>query len=388
MRRFLLAPWNWLGFFLSLSHLVSFYHFQFSGGRSLIGRLFDGQPPICYPLLPSCADLRPWLQENLTPVLALYVCLTLVSAAVFLGARTAAWRWVLLAPLALKMFLQFQDQTLGGNFHLIGYLLHGAFLLARDPVRAMKMTLFMTYFGAGLLKIDAEWLSGSLLLSLGREYPGILSPALEQAEFRQLAVFAPMVFELIIAWGLLAGGRLYAFAALAAVAFHLSSIFFIGRLFAMFMAFYLPVLWIGRKQPLVDVDGWKWRMDPGGWLAPLVLVALHLPHIAHGSERSLTSPWRFYALNMLDTQAQCTSFALARFQRETYDIGFGRARLSPRSRCDVQGYRSIASHYCREFARRGDFKGIHWALHGRRSHDPTVVRIEEHAAFCLSPEDR
>lgn len=388
MNTFRPGPLNWIGFFLGLSHLVSLYHFQFSSGRSALGRLFDGQTPLCYPLFSSCEALRPWLQENHLALLWLYFAAAAISSAVFLCKPAASiWKWVLLLPLAIKSFIQFQDQTLGGNFHLIGYFVHAAFLLARDPLRAIKATLWATYLGAGLLKLDPEWLSGHLLLSLSGEYPGAMTPLLENQTLLMAAVFAPMAFELIVSWGLLLGGKPYLLAMASAAMFHLTSIFFVGPLFAYFMICYLPALWFGRHSPIFS-QSFIWRRDLRGWAIPALLLALQVPHVLGGPERTFSSPWRFYSLNMLDSHPTCSFFAFARFDDRSHDIGFGRARLGPRSRCDLHVYRAITDHYCRELSDQAGFRGIRWALHGRRSHDPRSIRVHEALNACAPQEVR
>src|SRR5829696_669616 len=139
------------GVVLALVHLLGAIHWLAGGAASLLQR---GAEPICWPLVPWCAEMRSFSAAELRWLLAGYAAAALGTAALFAHRRSVGWASVALAGLiVVKLFVLALDYRLRLNQHYMGVTVMLVFLAIPAKRDALRVLLALVYFWAGTLKL-------------------------------------------------------------------------------------------------------------------------------------------------------------------------------------------------------------------------------------------
>src|SRR5262249_27107548 len=137
------------------------------------------------------------------------------GAAFAFGRVRAGWS-LYLAATAIQVGVLVQDYRLRLNQQYMAVWVAAVFLFVPDRRRVLQYLIVAFYVAAGLLKLNADWLSGAALLG---SRPLFVPPA-----FVPAACAYVVVLELVVALGLLARRDWVFWTAYAQIlAFHLAS---------------------------------------------------------------------------------------------------------------------------------------------------------------------
>lgn len=351
-------------------HLLSFVFWQ---QTSLPAQLSRGTP-VCWPLLDGCAELARRSAGFWQLALLAYAATALVSALLFGGSR-AKWGVVGFALLfVLHLALLFQDYRLRLNQHTMLMWAGLAFLLAPRKRLALKALLVSFYFFAGLLKLDAEWLSGAAL--------GGHRPLLVPASLLPAACAYVVLLELVLVFGLFSRSKWLFSATLAQLGlFHLASFSVVGFFYPLLMLGLLSIFVLDRSFPKRDAAPERWAS--AAWVvAPFGLLQL-LPRVMPG-DSALTGQGRFLALHMLDAKLSCRATLTLHYADRASETSEVRTKLPGRIACDPLVYFHLARGVCRAQRGREAFTDLDLELWSKRQTGP-LVKVIDQQRFCSEP---
>ena len=358
---------RWFGLALALVHLFTFLLWPPQG--EFLHSLIWSDERICWPFLPGCeAYTIPgrWF----SPLLFVFLFLSLAAALLFLHDKIRSGYFVLLAAFLLKLFIYFQDYRLMGNYHYMHHFAALAFFFLPDKRRTLPPLLVIFYLGAASLKFNLEWLSGAALLR----------DTFLKGKWLEWACTYVVVLESVLIFDLLSSSRRIFILTLTQLAvFHGFSFFVVGFYYPLVMTSLLsfPVLlWVLNERPANPFHLHKFS---AGFLVVL-LVFQFLPHVLT-DRPDLDGRGRLLALNMLDSMPTCEAHFVARFNDHTRELPLQFNVNGPRLRCDVIVMFAEADRHCRELQRKDGFQGMSFSLVSRRLTDldyRTVYSTEDH----------
>ncbi|MCB9543927.1 MAG: hypothetical protein H6703_15980 [Myxococcales bacterium] len=269
------------------------------------------QDPLCWPFATGCLGGRGWLAAHLDAVLYGLLAGSALAGAAFARRGTVAWGCLLLVGLKLvELGVMLGDYRFRANQHYMALFALVAFVALPGRRDVLRLVVGAFYFGAGLLKLDMEWVSGAALY---KPLWFFTTPGWVQA-----ACVYVIVLELVVVWGLFARRRWVFWGALLQFGvFHVFSWPVVGAFYPLVMFGLLAVFPLCRRWPAAEpgarsllVRFWTGRAAPAGYGAVGVFAALQcLPVLIPGDE-AVTGEGRLAALHMFDARVVCQSQAL------------------------------------------------------------------------------
>nr|BFD63839.1 hypothetical protein BdHM001_25200 [Bdellovibrio sp. HM001] len=335
------------GALLALTHVLSAY-FWMDRSLDLVVKAGELSSPLCWPWAPFCQALRFSSTASAATYLEIYAFLGLFVAGLFVLKRTRLAYAGLLLLVGLKIFFTSLSYGLMGNYHYMSFVVHGAFLFLPYKKTLIPLCLGIFYWGAGVLKLNPEWLSGVALI-----HPSALPGALEHAGL----VYA-VLLECILVLGLFSSKAwlrhvvLFQFILFHIFSWHIVGYFYPLTMFLLLAIFLLPAF---CKEP------WEaaWNQFILKQTTTLVfggiLILLQLlPYFASSDPAASGTP-RLVSLNMLDARMECETLLIRHQDRanEVYDP-FVKAP-STRTQCDPIVFLSQIPTLCKDRSENMDF---------------------------------
>ncbi|MFI5351124.1 MAG: hypothetical protein ACHQ2Z_16390 [Elusimicrobiota bacterium] len=353
---------RYYGLALACANLLTAYYWTHNFRLAFF--LSDRDEPICWPFAPNCASLHFSNPAGPTAFLWLYCGLALASAILF-AARSKSTRWAywtLTACLSLTTYALIVDYRMLTAMQYMLFFASATFLWFPAKQATLRILLVLTYFWAGILKFNSEWLSGSLLLGLWAVLPRLL-PAW---------CSAAVVLECGISWLLLSSRRALFWPALALFAlFHALSWHVVGYYYPLLMLCLLSVFPLSRA-----LDGGE--PAPGArrpslppaasacWLA--FYCALQAVPYLYPNDAALRGGGRlFYGLWMFSGLPECESLLIVHSRNGSSQfIVLPNAGIQPRLRCQPLFAWNSARNRCPRFRTDPDFVDFDLKLYARR----------------------
>ena len=120
--------------------------------------------PLCWPFFENCFEYRLLTPFGVKIVFLIFGFLSAIGVLLFLNRRlTATAYWWQIGINIFKTLIYIQDFRMRMNQHYMLYFVTFAFLFLPQKRNTLRYLLAFIYFGAGLLKYNAEWLSGNAL---------------------------------------------------------------------------------------------------------------------------------------------------------------------------------------------------------------------------------
>jgi hypothetical protein len=303
-----------------------------------------GEPPVCWPFLPTCYQWRvfdkSWLLAGIWGLLAL----SLFNVVAFVRGRVHL-AWVgLLVITAAKSALVLQDYRLIHNQHYMAAWAIAVFLFVPCKRSALPMLIVSFYFWAGVLKLNPDWISGvSLYGRRPLNLPEVLIPA---------ACMYVIVLELVIVFGILSRRSwLFWFSFSQLLLFQISSFWVVGWFYPIVMFLILLILILVRLLDAPETMERTNRWRSVALVAGLFAGAQQLPALYAG-ESAVTGEGRFMALHMFDAPLQCRASRVFPDNPGMRSVGLRPRFVYPRISCEPLVYFELAQDYCR--ARQAD----------------------------------
>lgn len=340
------------------------------GDRDLVRLLSAGQPAICWPVFEGCADVRVLPASVWAAVPWGVAALGLVVTGLFASGRV---RWAVGALAALTLLgtaITLQDYRLRLNQHLMHTIVLAVFLLVPRKRDALRAVILGFYVSAGLLKLDADWLTGQALGPDG--LPGV------PASWLPVACAAVVLLELVGVFGLLGPPSVARPTAAVLVGFHGLSWGIVGFYYPLLMLGLLSIFWLCGRVPAPLVDASRaWPLAVLVGFAGLQLVPRTLP-----GDPAITGQGRLFALHMFDAYVLCEASmdvrtADGRVQHVPIPTDIGPMRM----RCDPIVHWGVARHTCRT----PGVVDLTLHLSSRRSTQPALRPVVARDRFCTDP---
>lgn len=312
------------GALLSLSHCLTAY-FWMDRSLPLFSRQTDAA--LCWPFLPNCEGFLFSSDVTASRAISILAAFGILSFFLFLLRKTK-WAYILLSlTLVYKLYLTLTTYAVMGNYHYMLFFAHIFYLWVPHKKTLLPFLIAAFYWGAGILKLNPEWLSGEALV---RE--SFLPPLLQH-----LSLLYAVILECILVFFLFAPNKkLRFFVLLQFMAFHIFSWHIVGYFYPSTMFLLLGVFYL---IPLFK-EKWTATWDELKALglkksSPLFIV-LFLQVIPYffTSDPAMGGVVRLSSLNMLDAKIECSAQIIHSDELSTsiYDP-FNRAP-STRTQCD------------------------------------------------------
>jgi hypothetical protein len=358
------------GVALCVGHLLAFAFWQ----QTSLPRMLSTGTRVCWPFFDDCADLGRQSEGFWQIVLVAYAGVSMLSALFLRGPRARLGVAGVAMLFVLHLAILFQDFRLRLNQHTMLMWVALAFLVAPHKRVSLKVLLLAFYFFAGILKLDAEWLSGA---ALGGHRPWLVPKALLPA-----ACWYVVLLELVLIFGLFSRRKWLFFSTLLQLGlFHLTSFPIVGFFYPLLMLALLSIFVLDRYFPAPAVSQRAWLS--AAWLVvPFGLLQL-LP-LAMPGDSALTGQGRFLALHMFDAKLSCRATLTLHHSARPPQAHEIKAKLPGRIACDPLVYFHMARGVCKSRAGREGFEDLDLKLVSKRQTGPLVTVVDQ-PSFCSKP---
>lgn len=293
--------------------------------------------PLCWPGWVQCLPWRDGIAAHLDALLYSLLAASLLAAALFIRRHTVPIACLLLIALkAIELAVMFADYRFRANQHYMALGALIAFIALPGRRDAVQCVIVAFYFGAGLLKLDAEWISGAALYAPLWFFD---TPALITA-----ACIYVIVLELGVIWALLSRHHIAFWLAFAQlVIFHVFSWPIVGFFYPMLMFGLIAIFPLCHLMPVSTTEPtppsllrrfWTGRAAPAAYAAIAVFAALQFVPVIIPGDEAITGEGRLAALHMFDARVECQSYVMVHRGRRTPRQVSLNGRLSHRIGCD------------------------------------------------------
>lgn len=351
-----------------------------------LARLTGPDEALCWPIWQSCLGWRAIVGAHADAIAGGLLAASLGCALLFTRRRAVAAGVGLLALLELaELAVLFADFQLRANQHYMSLGVVLVYLLVpgkRDAVRALLVAF---YVGAGLLKLDDEWISGAALYAPLWVFD---TPPLIRA-----ACIYVIVLELLVVWGLLARRRWVFWGALAqVVVFHVFSWPVVQFFYPMLMFGLIAVFPLTRVicAPDTQTNSLLTRLFTGSaprstYAVAVLFAALQGVPIVIPGDAAITGEGRLAALHMFDARVECRSYLLVQQRLRAAPPDDLTGGLSARIGCHPHVLLTRALRRCAEGGfETPDAPRVDWRHFAGRRTEPLreVARVDD---VCRHP---
>jgi hypothetical protein len=333
---------------------------------------------LCWPYFENCWQWRLPSLAVAQLFLVVYLTAILVAAAALWHGRQRLFHLLLIVTNLVLFALMSLDYRLRANEFYMLFWIQGVSVAFRYNRWAIPIAIVACYLGAGLLKLNTEWLSGAVLYAPLWGIPPGWTPA---------ACAYVVLLELVGIWGLLA--RQWRWQALALgqlVLFHLQSLSQIHWFYPALMAcilswFVLDRIW-GTDEGRPDLGQlFRGRAPIKAYALLAGFLALQFVPALYRGDSTLTGQGRVFALHMFEARQQCEVIATPATPGAA-PRSLKLDHLSPRMVCDPLVYFNRAQNLCRTERGADPAFDLHLMMRARRKTDPSFTTIIDEPNFC------
>lgn len=352
------------GFLLGLTHLVT--HLFWSAYDFTEGLAYKLANPTGnnWPFIPPQFPL--WIAEHSKLVVVTYIALSFLTIFIFLipRAQLNLLRATFAVSFFLKLLIYFSSYDFMGNYQYMAHIVFFLFLFAPTDLRLIRLAILLFYFGAGLIKLNWEWISGSALL---------IDTFIPQPWLTIGCIYV-IILELVFVWFIDFKKHFIHFAVFAQlVFFHLFSWHIVGFYYPSIMLLMISVFLIS-SEPLFERSFLKNKITL--IYSFLFLSAQAYPKVLAKNE-ALTAEGRMLSLNMLDAKTIC----LPSFEIQT-DLGYlyidQPMHYATRVRCDPL----VWFNYGKKLCQNAPMESISLTIRGRKTTDSYDLLTVDHVNIC------
>jgi len=374
---------RWYGVAMAFLHVVTYLYWV---DQRIVAFIHAQAEPICWPLVPECEKVRVLSAAGVALLLRAYFAAAIGTGLLFASRRLVSWAYAgLVLVNVLKLAVMLLDYRLRMNQHYMGFFATFAYLLVPGKRDALRVLVTLSYFWAGTLKLNWEWVSGAGLYRPMWPFSG--------AGVAIACVYV-IVLELGVTWGLLAKRARVFWTALGQfLVFHALSWQVVGFFYPLLMFAILAIFPLSRLvEPRDPPEGllvalWKGRGLRSVYALAALFSLLQLVPYAFPGDRTLTGQGRLYALHMFDARATCVGWADLHNADGTTTRRDLKLPLDTRVACDPIVYFNRARNLCRQRdAGRVAFEDLDLFLSARRSSDGEMKRVIATTGFCAKGE--
>lgn len=322
-----------------------------------------------WPFIP--ANWPIFVSQVAVPITGAYIFVSFLSVATHLTPATPfRFRNITLAvALTIKLLIYFSSYDFMGNYHYMSNLVSIGYILTAGHLVILQFLICLFYFGAGLIKLNWEWISGSALL----KQTFISGPILIAA------CLYVIVLELVLIWGLFAKNKQIRYATIfQLVLFHIFSWHIVGFYYPCIMLLMISIFLI---QPDVSGKELARHKIPLTAISALFLTAQLYPKLLNKDE-ALTAEGRMWSLNMLDAKSECNASLSIQKEDEILYLD-NPVEYAIRVRCDPLVYFNYAKSLCSRLD-SNEAKSLRLNIISKKTSDHQYKWIVRDQAICSS----
>jgi hypothetical protein len=285
------------GALIAITHSVTIYFWISSKASRVLSSETD---PICWPGLDFCFNFPRLPIGQVDLILSIYGYASIAIALLFFFKSLSGSAWAgLFGITVFKFAVMSLDIRTALNAHSIIFIVSAAFLFLPHKRFGIRISLIAIYFCAGILKLNADWLSGD---NLSR-----LPSYLQIFPIKFLTIYV-VILELGIVWLLLSRhASVFWIAFVQLVIFQSVAMSFIGFYFPTLMLCLLMIFPLDRFLPKPShVNGFSRRSVKlvwGGFGLGFAFFQV-FPYLI-SKEPAYTGEGKYFALHMFDSVMQC-----------------------------------------------------------------------------------
>ena len=356
------------------SHLVVALYLWTTGALLSITAALE---PLCWPYFETCWQFR--VPVDMLPSLFIAYAGLIAVAFIALSLGRSLLSWGTLIAINLFLFgLMSLDYRLRSNELYMLFWSQGVFLLLPNRRFTVPVTILSFYLWAGVLKTNAEWMSGS-----GLYYPLWLIPH----SFTRFACGYVVALELVFSWGLLSRLRSIVSIVLAQLClFHLQSLsqihWFYPLLMGTILAWFPIVMLVEPERGRLTLSTLlKGRAPASSYVVMILFAFLQSIRFAYAGDPALTGQGRLWALHMFEARQVCTISATLHYTDGSTEVRDLKMRLPPRTVCDPIVYYNRVQNICRERL-QDHVVNVDFRMESRRTTDSTLHTVVSTSSFC------
>jgi len=218
-----------------------------------------------------------------------------------------------MALTVVKFVTYAQDYRMMGNYHYMLNIIFFIYFFIPYKRVTLKCSVVSFYLGAGVLKLNYEWLGAVSL-----EPRTWLSPYLPHSLLIAMCVYV-VILELGVSWFLLSknyficAGALTQFILFHLFSWHIVGFYYPTVMFCLLTIFPLSFIFDPPDEMKKTSDNrilsrlFTLQLPPPTYLVLGVFTIAQLIPVLNGGDSSLTSEGRMLALNMFDSRSMCIS---------------------------------------------------------------------------------
>ena len=369
------AVWRY-GLALLIGHGLCVGYLVTHGGIYL---LLDRSEPICWPFFEACGAIRFGWRGAPALLAGCYLAVLALGSTAWIHRRPGVLRACLLGATGLLVAIVSLDYRLRQNQYYMFLWANLVYLLARDRKQSLRVLIVLFYFWAGTLKLNREWLSGTVLYNELWFVPRALVP---------VACGYVVLLELVLIWGLLARSGMIFWSTVAQVAlFHLMSLSQINWFYPAIMFSILSIFALARVEG-DHQSPWQWPVQERQAVVAVVLLfsACQLVPRLYGGDPVLHGQGRMFALHMFEARQHCQVEAVFHHRDgRTTRRSLVRQDYPPRLVCDTVVYYGLARNLCRKLP--PGVSDFDLSMVAKRRTDSTFTPVIEAPSFCQGVKD-
>ncbi len=375
----------WYGFFLSLTHLWTFFYWN-KNNFFVNSQSSNNAEPICFPFFPDCDLFRQQLSpESWQMVLYAYLITTVITCLAWFRPKNLTVGWILLSFLTLfKLALHLSNYNFMGNYHYMVYVISFVFLFFPAKEVIIKLMIVAFYIAAGFLKINIDWLSGAAMITTPWLHGAVLN----------LSLIYVLFLELIFVFGLIHPHKwIRRLTLLQFTCFHLFSWHIVGFYYPMVMFSLLFLFYYdeyeqikNKKTPMTPLMSFlKGQLSFPVYGTLILFIIMQIIPFAITSDPSLSGSARLSSLNMFDSKTHCHSLLVAHKEKSSAHLAGPTKNMGVRLRCDPLVFLNHAYQLCRKNHLNPEIERLSLALFSRRVTSTHYKKVLDIPDVCSIP---
>jgi hypothetical protein len=377
------------GFILSLAFLLSTYINYKVGAVYFI----TTKEAWCWSFFIDCWKYR--LSQIVAQCLFLLMFAFSGSAAIsFLLRKIRIAHFLLLMCLLLSIFIVVQDFRFRANQYYMLFWVTIVFLFAPNKRQALACIVGSLYFWSGKLKLNWEWLSGSVLYN---------DLWLIPTKYNSLACGYVVILELFVVWGLFANSRyIFWFSFIQFIIFHIQSFSQVGYWYPCLMFLLLSIFPLVRTfrgnqyTRFNTIVPTSWTTST--WTIFAIFATFQFIPFITSINHTYDGSARFLALHMFEAKQVCeieiikkskiphainTDNLEAHTNYETIKVRLG---LVPRMNCEPIIYYNHARNRCLEWSSDSSFINLDLKMQVRLTTEAKFKNVIDIKDLCSEIE--
>jgi hypothetical protein len=372
---------KWFGLSLIIAHFASFIFF-FDSGRAWTLESY----PICWSFYQNCEWGRSFILQSSSLYIHLYLFSILAGLLFFLSGRWKGFYFALLAATLLKFVYTLHDYRTMGNYHYMLYLALFVYLMIPRKIFALKWFLVLCYVSSGLLRFEADWLTGAVLPPL----PGFSQKMIE------ISAAYVVILECIFAFLLLAKKPLWFWLGMAQfLVFHIFSYQIVGWFFPAIMLGLLSIFLLERffetelSHPSIAELTTNFRNYNFAFTFLVIFMFVQIIPRWIYPFSAIDGAGRVLFLNMFDARTECDGRVLIHQKNgdviERVEQSIETSIRAERIKCDPVVFLAKAQDLCRKLENESTFIDLDVSLVTRRVTEARWFKTLDHRNVCTDP---